>query len=77
MAIPTFVIHTVVHQSHKILEKYDRLPTRIRAYAPSGLGLCCIPLLPVSTNSTLRQLMIIFPRRVFEYECFICYYYSH
>jgi len=47
MAIPTLVIHTVVHQSHSFLHRAEKLPRIVRSYGPSGVGLCCIPLLPV------------------------------
>jgi len=47
MAIPTIGIHTVVHYSHTMMHHQEQIPKAIRRFGPSGLGLCCIPLLPL------------------------------
>eukprot|EP00927_Polykrikos_kofoidii_P061555 TRINITY_DN56392_c0_g1_i1.p1 TRINITY_DN56392_c0_g1~~TRINITY_DN56392_c0_g1_i1.p1 ORF type:complete len:275 (+),score=11.72 TRINITY_DN56392_c0_g1_i1:75-827(+) len=48
LGLPAVIIHTVVHQAQSLFAKpsFQKMP-RVRAFGPSGLGLACIPFLPV------------------------------
>ena len=47
LAIPTAVIHTVVHQTHSALKKWPKAPAPLARWGPSAAGMICMPFLPL------------------------------
>ena len=61
LAIPTAVIHTAVHQTHNLCKSLGpKAPASLMRWGPSGVGMCCMPLLPLVDEPVERATEALF-----------------